>query len=942
MYKAILTSLIAIVFIASFGCASSGENTILPDPATQDNLKSLSGSSRLLLGHWDVNLKPDDVEIVPVRGAQFTANVTMFMQPPGSPVNHLKIQIDPASDFPSGYVVVDVSFTHPFAGLDMYTGFDVMGTVIGNGSTTGLNEYLDVTWSGENDLRLLNADGYTRWFNQAEFTSYGTLLGSQLGALGTPDFGFSATLNGYKYYCDYLDKDEDIASFFDKPDCLNPRGYFTAGNTNTRRYELQFPIDGSAPQLDFQYAVVATWEQSDPTPPENVPDDFPISANCAEAYCISIADQSDMYYVNASDFGGTMDLLVRVFDHQGAFNDDIPSQIHSIHLETPGGLIDSTFITFDSTYLAANLIGTDDVSATFQLSVPAVTPYESGFIPVLVAVESNIPANYDSGLPGFDFPDAPLAAYYITEVFVDDQGAPSDLPPIAVAEVLTDPPLCPGDPVEFDASGSYDQDENGNSIVSYEWDFDGDGNYGDSYDSGTDENPTTSFENVGVYFVDVRVTDDEGMTDTLDEPLSVIVGGPTWVDDDAVPPYDGSFDNPYPTIQMGIDNSPYECGERLVLVKDGTYEETIDVPSNISVHGYSTPAPLIRTAVYEADTMIDFGTSSDATFKHFRAQPRLNGAAIYSDYNVASDANLVIEDFELVNNTAGPTCEYFIDCYTAGTTIKNIRCDGYEQYQNNDGDTRAFLIRVGGDNCSVTDCILLNLDVYAIPNGNTFYHNAIRFYPGDNQLLARNVVGHMIYQEVNHPPGVDYYCGPFRILGRSFYGNSNIVIRNNLCFDIDEQSDIYTPYNRGLMYEWLNEATIEHNTFTGIYSDLDNSYSYGMVLDHWMGPDELNVRSNIISSIEGRFARGFYGSSYGDDIYIDYSCTFDLVGAFTYHYYGNCYEGTGCLIDTDPDFMDPDNDDYRLNTGSPCIGTGHNGSDMGAYGGDDPLQWLPE
>jgi hypothetical protein len=41
--------------------------------------------------------------------------------------------------------------------------------------------------------------------------------------------------------------------------------------------------------------------------------------------------------------------------------------------------------------------------------------------------------------------------------------------------------------------------------------------------------------------------------------------------------------------------------------------------------------------------------------------------------------------------------------------------------------------------------------------------------------------------------------------------------------------------------------------------------------------------------------------------------------------------GTG-EINEDPMFVDPDNHDYHLQEGSPCIGTGMNGEDRGALG----------
>lgn len=67
--------------------------------------------------------------------------------------------------------------------------------------------------------------------------------------------------------------------------------------------------------------------------------------------------------------------------------------------------------------------------------------------------------------------------------------------------------------VYFDASSSTDD----NSIVSYEWDFDNDGNY----DNNNGEKVTWSWENEGEFEVSLRVMDDEGVYDTLTKTITI-------------------------------------------------------------------------------------------------------------------------------------------------------------------------------------------------------------------------------------------------------------------------------------------------------------------------------------------------------------------------------------------------------------------------------------
>ena len=60
--------------------------------------------------------------------------------------------------------------------------------------------------AGDGDMRLLNPDGYSRWWNPAEFPNNGTIFGYNDGLLGAPDSyaDYNNTLNGYKYFCDDL------------------------------------------------------------------------------------------------------------------------------------------------------------------------------------------------------------------------------------------------------------------------------------------------------------------------------------------------------------------------------------------------------------------------------------------------------------------------------------------------------------------------------------------------------------------------------------------------------------------------------------------------------------------------------------------------------------------------------------------------------------------
>ena len=265
-------------------CAGSSNDPVLPDslPDSSSDVELTSNhhpqgttNNTSLWGLWDISYDPDTggLDAVPMRTAMFTVNVNQFVD--GYPINlFFEIHnIDNQTEFTD--ISVDVGLQHPFPGMDQYTGFDVLGVFMGNGSGLYPGSY-GLTVAGPDDQQLMNADGYTRWFNRPEFNNPSMeLLGYDPGKAGTFGYNPTAELNTYRYFCDGLDKQ---ASAFDYlSDHPEDRGSFAAGSLNWRRYEIHFP---NPLGIKFQYAVIAHWEVnlSHPNPPPDL-DDFPPEAN---------------------------------------------------------------------------------------------------------------------------------------------------------------------------------------------------------------------------------------------------------------------------------------------------------------------------------------------------------------------------------------------------------------------------------------------------------------------------------------------------------------------------------------------------------------------------------------------------------------------------------------------------------------------------------------
>ncbi len=878
MRKFIPAILVIILFI--FGCSGGGSVTTAPSLEKE----SANLASHTLWGLWQFTADPvkGTLDVVQMRMPDMHLNALPFLEPPA--LVNLTLE---SLEFNGNIIEADIGLRHPFLGLDEFTGFDVSGILITNGSVSGFSDS-DLVMAGPGDTRLLNPDGYTRWWNPAEFPHDGTMFGYKDGLLGTPDSfaDYSSTLNAYKFFCDDIDDPGDALSDVD----IESRCVFSAGMQNVRHYTIELGNDG----LIFNYAIDASWVFPNGDPPWYVPDDFAEEANRPEAWNISVTEVSNALWNDGVDNGGSLNLEIDLWDHYNA-------GLNSLYAESPGN-----FIPVGPLSPVGGGVG----YSTYEIDITSATPVE-GSIDILLIAECE-EADYQGLLTGEQ-----VAAYFIHTAQVGGQG---DMPPVADAEIVTAEPWCPNDLIEFDASASYDPD--GGSIVLYEWDFDGDGSYGDAYDSGTDVNPTKIYTSPGVYDVDVRVTDDESDTDTLDDPLVLSVGGPTWVDDDAVAPYDGTFDNPWPTIQDGINNLNTDCpGSGWVLVKAGTYTENITFISNLTVEGYSSPAPLIISPDGSSANLVNMGSYSNTTIKHFQIKPRTSGYGISS-----SGQNVTVDDIEFLDNPGGPTCSrgVYASSYSAsGNVVNNVRVDGYHK-------SSATFIYVRGYDATITNCVILNLTFTAACNANVI--TAYGSTSGNpDYLVAKNVIGHITFSQ---PFASTQWVS---IMNTEYCGQG--TVRNNLIFDIDNNLGD-TGWTWGIDAYRCTDATFEHNTISGISGP---AWIYAFeTSDYNTDPSGVTHHDHIITNLTAgimnwRWAYlGRWDSTF--TLPVDYSCAYNVGNAFST--YEQVVEGVGFTY-LNPQFLNAAGDDYRVSTGSPCSGTAHDGTDMGAYGGTDPLTWLP-
>jgi len=474
---------VLLLLIAGLACSGS-ESPVSPadstTPAVEDTVKAEDATGEVLWGYYTVYLDTEalEAEAVPNRDVMHTLNVNTYLNQNPAGISFAFNGVTPGT----GYIDVDlnVNVMHPMAGQPKFNGYDVRGAVYGNGTgILGYNSDLKYGLYGV-DQTLMNPDGYTRWFNQPEFTANG-VGGYTPGNYGSPGFTGSATLLGYKYFTDGLEPTADAFDYLSMT--IGGIGVFSSGETNTRNYQLRFPTP--SPGIRFDYAIVASWGGGQP---QYHP------TNADEAVVSQVDITPNLYYVDDANYGGSIIMDFALWNW-----DNMPDAIY----------IESTVLDLPYMLGPAEMTPVDqgDHFATWHVEIPAdtITGVQGNEV-WIIAEYAGFEYTGPYGIP--NLADGPLTGQFRYDLAVMD--GPLNLDPVCDVDVLTPMPAEGNSPVivEFDASGSYDPDPG--DILTYSWDFDADGIYGDTYGAGTDVQPTVYYSEDINDFVCVIVSDNNG------------------------------------------------------------------------------------------------------------------------------------------------------------------------------------------------------------------------------------------------------------------------------------------------------------------------------------------------------------------------------------------------------------------------------------------------
>jgi hypothetical protein len=345
---------------------------------------------------------------------------------------------------------------------------------------------------------------------------------------------------------------------------------------------------------------------------------------------------------------------------------------------------------------------------------------------------------------------------------------------------------------------------------------------------------------------------------------------------------DGSTTNPFATIQKGIDSS--SDGDT-VLVAAGTYVENINYNGKNIIVGslYLTT----QDTSYISSTIIDSDSSgSIVVFESFE------------------DSTAVLNGFTFQNIIfySGEGSQAIININESSPKIINNRFDNFYLFQGGESaviyceNSNSLIMNNVFTNGSLGNGYVLGGFILSKNSNVTIRNNRIENgYVGFAEpsgfivsVNSENIIESNII--INPSMGYCVICAAISILD-----GSNCIIRNNFIFQA--YGDGY-----GAVVASQSQYVSHNNTFVSNSRGYANLSSDGIV-------------SNDI----------IYGSS--NAVYIDTNSNIQV----SYSDIEGGWEGEG-NIDADPLFCNQDGGDYTLAENSPCIGTGEDGANMGAFG----------
>lgn len=317
--RTLLVLILGVLTIA--GCGNAVKNPLSVDNSpklSSETLDRALSDSHYLWGEWEfyIDESHENIDVVPRRNSRFHLNALKFLEEYCADC----LKITNVVNNGDGTIDLSIRLSHPFKGFPQYTGFDVKGIIMFEGSYEMPNDYptvpipdpVRISWRKLGDPELINPDGYShRWYPGYESGSELPIFNYWEGkhAKGTP----SAHLNAYR-------------NFYS----IEERHIFETDASVARTYKIWLP---PGEPVTVGYAVDASWEPPTTIPVSDPVTDFPISANQPEYYefevvvnegqtitdctqcCVGV--KCETMYVNTVNWGEQLNPVFILYFHKG-------------------------------------------------------------------------------------------------------------------------------------------------------------------------------------------------------------------------------------------------------------------------------------------------------------------------------------------------------------------------------------------------------------------------------------------------------------------------------------------------------------------------------------------------------------------------------------------------------------------------------------------------
>ncbi|MFH1514914.1 MAG: hypothetical protein ABIG42_05580, partial [bacterium] len=513
-------------------------------------------------------------------------------------------------------------------------------------------------------------------------------------------------------------------------------------------------------------------------------------------------------------------------------------------------------------------------------------------------------------------------------------------PPVASLKKVPDvQTITQFDILTLDGTDSTDSD---GSIVLYEFDLDWDNNPSNfnadvSNTTGIIENHRFLNANPNL-IIGLRVTDNEGYTpdSNIDSvQIEVTPYGSTviWVDiKNVTGPWTGNYASPFQYIQDAVDVA---ADNNTIWILPGIYnEDNGGAPSSgdaeISISGisgltlYGDMQPIVNLHAYSGGGTVH-GLSADSCPNltldglSFQAPPGGYASAIALN----NCAGSMVQNCKIMPLLAGFTRFLQVDS-SPGCIAQNNELNAVTLDFRGSQPSYFYLIN-SSDDVQITENIIAFFSFNVPATSSNSYSYLISFSNSLRPVISKNIIRNGMLM-IN-----DDSIFNFAAIRLSSTCN-NAVIRNNLISNITV-SNISSGQSRMSILDFHTTAAVDiyNNTIDTNFTTSTTSTVVAMDFDQMTG---VNAYNNIVTNISSAGNTFGYRRNLGDPITVDYSDLWALTGTPVVRF-SNVTEGGNC-INADPLYMSPP-DDYHLQGGSPCEGTGSGGQDMGCYGGTDPL-----